>query len=66
MKDLKEKLINETLNKDRFPSQLKELEKLGANDDLIQYIGHSSEGEITSQQLIVILTMVYKDIKNNK
>ena len=63
MKDLKEKLINEVLNKDRFPTQLKELEKLGANNDLIDYIGGSSEGEITSQQLIVILTMVYKDIK---
>jgi len=64
MKDFKEKLINETLNKDRFPSQLKELKELGANNQLIEYFGHSSEGNIDSQQLITILVMIYKDIKN--
>ena len=67
MKDINEYVdINESLNKDRFPSKFKELKELGANNDLIEYFGHSSEGEITSQQLLDILIMIYKDIKNNK
>lgn len=67
MKDIKEKLlINEVLNKDRFPSEFKKLKELGANDNLIDYLGGSSEGEITSQQLLYTLILIYKDIKDIK